>query len=86
MDLRFDLVDEKFNLVNEKFNLVDEKFNRLNDSINQLRRELSDFQASHEERLRYLERERMEASMATPAEADHAAAADKKHPRVAASR
>ena len=69
-----------------RFNLVDEKFNGLNESIDQVRSELSEFKASYEERVRYLERERMEAANTTPAEHVDTAPVEKELPQVAATR
>ena len=68
-----------------RFNLVDEKFKGLNESIDQVRSELSDFKASYEERVRYLERERMEAANLEAAENVDIAEVDEQHPRVANS-
>ena len=76
-------MDLRFNLVDEKFNGLDEKFNGINESIDQVRTELSDFKASYEERVRYLERARMEAASLTPAEDSDIAAIDREHERVA---
>ena len=66
-----------------RFNLVDEKFNGLNESINQVRTELSEFKASYEERVRYLERERVEAANLTPADDLDTVAIDEENTRVA---
>ena len=68
-----------------RFNLVDEKFKGLNESIDQVRSELSDFKASYEERVRYLERERMEAANLEAAENVDIAEVDEQRPRVATS-
>ena len=68
-----------------RFNLVDEKFKGLNESIDQVRSELSDFKASYEERVRYLERERMEAANLEAAENVDIAEVDEQHPGVANS-
>ena len=66
-----------------RFNLVDEKFNGLNESINQVRTELSEFKASYEERVRYLERERVEAANLTPDDDLDTVAIDEENTRVA---
>ena len=68
-----------------RFNLVDEKFKGLNESIDQVRSELSDFKASYEERVRYLERERLEAANLEAAENFDIAEVDEQHPGVANS-
>ena len=62
---------------------IDQVGTELNGSMDQVRTELSEFKGSYEERVRYLERERMESANRTQAENPNTPTFDEEPPRVA---